>query len=178
MERLLEDVAEHGWTVERREAFVHHYDRRIGEALLDLLVEYGLLGDRRALRSVKSYVESRLRGQRAESEHPLWEIVEEVYMRVYSEIFRKKLIENYVNGVRAGAVQSDFASYLRGAVRRRLLDRLPRRSRCIWRRAGTALKSFKKFAPSAESWLRTFCECDRSLSNSLVRVLPGVGVTA
>lgn len=122
MERLLEDIAEHGWTIERREAFVQRYDRRIGETVLDLLVEYGILSDRRAWRSVKSYVESRLRGRRVGSEHPLWELVEETYMRVYAEIFQKRLVQSYVNGVRAGTVQSDFEGYLRGAVRRRLLD--------------------------------------------------------
>lgn len=120
MERLLEDIAQYGWTTERREAFVQRYDRRIGETIIDLLVEYG--ADRRAVRSLKSYVESRLRSQPRSSEHALWETVEEVYMRVYREIFEKKLIENYVHGARAGAVQADFLSYLRGAVRRRLLD--------------------------------------------------------
>jgi hypothetical protein len=122
MERLLEDVAAHGWTAERREAFVHRYDRRIGEAVLDLLVEYGMLGERRALRSLKSYIENRLRDRRAGPEHPLWELVEETYMRVYTEIFQKKLVQSYVSGVRAGTVQADFESYLRGAVRRRFLD--------------------------------------------------------
>jgi hypothetical protein len=122
MERLLEDVAEHGWTSERREAFVHRYDRQIGEAVLDLLVEYGMLGDHRALRSLRSYIEHRLRDRRAGPEHPLWELVEETYMRIYTEIFQKKLVQSYVNGVRAGTVQVDFESYLRGAVRRRFLD--------------------------------------------------------
>lgn len=122
MERLLEDVAAHGWSPERREVFVRRYDRVIGQAVLDLLVEYGLLADRRALRSLKSYIESRLQDQRAGAEHPLWEIVEEVYMRTYREIFEKKLIENYVRGAQAGAVQTEFEGYLRGAVRRRFLD--------------------------------------------------------
>jgi hypothetical protein len=124
MERLLEDVAEHGWTLEQRDAFVRRYDRLIGETVLDLLVEYGLLGDRRALRSLRSYLESRLRDQRAGEEHPLWELVEETYMRVYTEIFQKRLVQNYVNGVRASTVQVEFEGYLRGAVRRRLLDLL------------------------------------------------------
>ena len=122
MERLLEDVATHGWAKESREAFVRRYDREIGETILHLLAEYGLIGDRRALRSLKSYIESRLNDRRAESEHPLWEIVEEVYMNMYREIFEKKLVPNYVSGVQQGTVASDFMGYLRGAVRQRLLD--------------------------------------------------------
>ena len=122
MEPLLEDVAADGWSAESREQFVRLYDREIGETILHLLVEYGLLVDRRALRSLKSYVESRLQGQRTESEHPLWEIVEEVYMSIYQEVFQKKLIENYVEGAHAGTIKADFVSYLRGAVRRRLID--------------------------------------------------------
>jgi hypothetical protein len=124
MERLLEDVAEHGWTPEQRDAFVRRYDRLIGETVLDLLVEYGLLGDRRALRSLRSYLESRLRDQRAGEEHPLWELVEETYMRVYTEIFQKELVQNYIGDVRAGTVQTGFEGYLRGVVRWRLLDLL------------------------------------------------------
>lgn len=122
MERLLEDIAEQGWTPERREAFVRRYDRLIGETALDLLVEYGLLSSHQALRSLRNYIESRWRERRAGEEHPLWELVEETYMRVYAEIFQKKLVHSYVSGVRAGTVQADFESYLRGAVRRRLLD--------------------------------------------------------
>nr|BAL59187.1 hypothetical protein HGMM_OP3C342 [Candidatus Acetothermum autotrophicum] len=122
MERLLEDVTDQGWMPEHREAFVRRYDHVIGETILDLMVEYGLLTSRRALRSLRSYIESRLRDQRADEEHPLWELVEEAYMRVYTEIFQKKLVQNYVNGVRAGKVQADFEGYLRGAVHRRFLD--------------------------------------------------------
>lgn len=122
MEAWLENVAEHGWSTQSREEFVRFYDREIGEAIISLLVEYGLLTDRRALRSLKSYVESRLQDKRAGPEHPLWEIIEEGYMRVYSEVFQKKLIENYVSGVQAGAIKADFMDYLRGAVRRRFLD--------------------------------------------------------
>ncbi|MCL6642694.1 MAG: hypothetical protein K6T71_05170, partial [Candidatus Bipolaricaulota bacterium] len=122
MERLLEEIAAHGWSAQSREAFVQEYDRQIGETIMNFLIEYGLLKDRGALRSLKSYVDNRLKGRRAGSEHPLWEIVEEVYMRVYKEIFQKKLVGNYVGGVRAGTIKADFASYLRGAVRRRLLD--------------------------------------------------------
>lgn len=122
MERLVEDIADQGWTAEHRDAFVRRYDRLIGETILDLLVEYGLLAGRRALRSLRSYLESRLRDQRAGEEHPLWELVEETYMRVYSEVFEKKLVQNYVAGVRAGAVQTEFASYLRSAICKRFLD--------------------------------------------------------
>jgi hypothetical protein len=122
MERLLEDVAAQGWLAESREAFVRLYDREIGETIIHLLVEYSLLVDSRALRSLKSYIESRLLGQRAGPEHPLWEIIEEGYMRVYSEVFQKKLVENYVNGVQAGAIKAGFVPYLQGAVRRRLQD--------------------------------------------------------
>ncbi|MBI1742423.1 hypothetical protein HYR54_05065 [Candidatus Acetothermia bacterium] len=124
MERLLEDIAAHGWAKESREAFVRHYDREIGETILHLLAEYGLIGDRRALRSLKSYIESRLREQRAGPEHSLWEIVEEVYMSIYREVFEKKLVQDYVTGTRDGTVKSDFVGYLRGAVRQRLLDAL------------------------------------------------------
>jgi hypothetical protein len=122
MEQLLCEVAAHGWSAKSREEFVKQYDREIGETLIDLLVEYGLLTNRRTLRSLKSYVESRLQDKRAGQEYSLWEIVEEVYMRVYSEVFQKKLVENYVEGVRASTIKADFVSYLRGAVRRRLLD--------------------------------------------------------
>ena len=122
MERLLEDIAAHGWEKESREAFVRRYDREIGETILHLLAEYGLLADRRALHSLKSYIDSRLNDRRAESEHPLWEIVEEVYMNMYREIFEEKLVPNYVSGVAHGTVTSDFTGYLRGAVRQRLLD--------------------------------------------------------
>lgn len=124
MENLLEEVVSHGWSTQSREDFVRLYDREIGEMILHLLVEYGVLADRRALSSLKSYVESRLRDQRAGPEYPLWEIVEEVYMNMYREIFQKKLLETYVGGIRAGTVQADFKSYLRGAVRQRLLDAL------------------------------------------------------
>lgn len=122
MVRLLEEVTAHGWSAQSREEFVRLYDREIGETILNFLVEYGWLTDRRALRSLKSYVDNRLKGQRAGPEHPLWEIMEEVYMRVYREVFQKKLVENYVKGVRAGMIKADFVSYLHGAVRRRLLD--------------------------------------------------------
>jgi len=122
MERLLEEVAAQGWSAQSREEFVRRYDREVGETIMNFLIDYGLLADRRALRSLQGYVDSRLRDQRAGEEHPLWEIVEEVYMRVYKEIFQKKLVENYMGGVRAGTVKVDFGSYLRGAVRQRVLD--------------------------------------------------------
>jgi hypothetical protein len=81
MNSLLEAVAAQGWSAQSREEFVRRYDREIGETILHLLVEYGLLADRRALRSLKSYIENRLRDRRAGEEDPLWEIVEEVYLK-------------------------------------------------------------------------------------------------
>lgn len=126
MEDLFQRVAERGWSEDRRNEFVQAYDRMIGQAIVYYLARYWHL-ERREIGELLSGVERRTRGKGETPEHPLLESLEEAYLELYKQVFQGKLIPGYVQGKREGKIQADFASYLRGIIRHRVLDCLRKR---------------------------------------------------
>jgi hypothetical protein len=125
MDALLESIAERGWSAETREEFVRRYDREIGNYIVYLLSEYGILRDARDFSSLIKHVEARPKGRRpgkGEGESRLLDILEEVYVRTYGEVFEKGLVENYLLGYLDGAIRSRFLEYLKGVIRNRFFD--------------------------------------------------------
>lgn len=128
MEALLTEVAERGWDAGLRERFVRSFDRTIGQAIVYYLARFWHL-EGRELAQLLAIVERREGGSGETPEHPLSEVIEEAYVTIYRQVFQQKLILSYLRGKEQGCIKSDFAAYLRGAVRHRVLDCLRQRDR-------------------------------------------------
>lgn len=121
MEGILSEVAELGWTEARREEFVRRYDRFIGRAVIYFLARYRNLSGQEIHRLLES-VERRLKGRSRVHETGLLDLVEEVYLRVYEQVFRTRLLQDYVDGYHRGRIACEFPAYLRGVIRNRVVD--------------------------------------------------------
>lgn len=128
MDDLLTTIAEHGWDPELREQFVRAFDQMIGRSIVYFLSRLrGLEG--RDIGQLLAFVERREEAALHAEDHPLSEVIEEAYFSMYRQIFSGSLVAKYVQGKRSGAISSDFAAYLRGAVRHRVVDSLRGRDR-------------------------------------------------
>ena len=119
-EDLLRRIAERGWSPQAKEEFAHRYDGEIGRYIIYLLSQYGMLSSSSDLRALREHVELRLRGGSREGETGAVEILEEVYVETYSEVFKGKLIQSYVKGYARGEIDVGFLDYLKGVIRNKL----------------------------------------------------------
>jgi len=121
MDRLLQEIAEQGWKEESREEFVRRYDCLIGRAIVYFLARYRELNAGEIHRLLES-VERRFKGRGEVPEPELLDLVEEVYLCVYEQAFRGRLIQDYVEGHGRGRIKCEFPAYLRGVIRNRVVD--------------------------------------------------------
>lgn len=108
----LQDAARTGWTSELRERFIQTYDRQIGRWILNLCLRYGLICSTGELGALRAHVEARLRGKARDSFSPLVDLLSDVYVRTYHEVFRERFVQRltFHRGERPFA--PTFESYL------------------------------------------------------------------
>lgn len=159
---LLQDAA--CWTTELRRRFIDAYDRQIGRWTLNLLAQYGLISSTKELSALRRHVEARLRGQARDGFSELVDVLGDVYVRTYREVFQERHLkklssDKYLFGI----VRHQFFAALGKAdlSEKELLDRIIQSKRPqtqaahlreakarLWERAREALLCLPPLQPS------------------------------
>ncbi|MBI1744754.1 hypothetical protein HYR54_17045 [Candidatus Acetothermia bacterium] len=113
--QLLEQAAHSGWTAELKEKFVHAYDRQIGRSVLTLLAQYGLISSARELSLLRQHIELRLEGKAKASSSERVDLLCDVYVKTYHEVFQERFVKRWLS--QDHAAESSFERYLHGLIR-------------------------------------------------------------